>query len=66
MHLKTAHQIVQIYQKKNIQLLINQTHGGKTDINAHPHCDMKSRIAFVRNGTISNCTELKNELIETI
>jgi len=38
------------------------THGGKTDMNAHPHCDEKGRIALVHNGTISNCTELKNEL----
>lgn len=40
------------------------THGGKTDINAHPHCDNGSRIALVHNGTISNCTELKNDLKE--
>eukprot|EP01084_Bolivina_argentea_P295812 509408_1 len=39
------------------------THGGKTDLNSHPHCDMKSRIALVHNGTISNCTELKTELL---
>jgi glucosamine--fructose-6-phosphate aminotransferase (isomerizing) len=38
------------------------THGGKTDRNAHPHCDYSSRIALVHNGTIQNCTELKNEL----
>eukprot|EP01084_Bolivina_argentea_P142148 249723_1 len=42
------------------------THGAKTDRNAHPHCDFASpaRIALVHNGTISNCTELKNELRE--
>ncbi len=38
------------------------THGAKTDINAHPHCDYNSRIALVHNGTISNCTEIKTEL----
>eukprot|EP00485_Elphidium_margaritaceum_P008201 CAMPEP_0202686498 /NCGR_PEP_ID=MMETSP1385-20130828/2258_1 /ASSEMBLY_ACC=CAM_ASM_000861 /TAXON_ID=933848 /ORGANISM="Elphidium margaritaceum" /LENGTH=707 /DNA_ID=CAMNT_0049341083 /DNA_START=152 /DNA_END=2275 /DNA_ORIENTATION=- len=38
------------------------THGAKTDRNAHPHCDYKSRIAIVHNGTISNCAELKSEL----
>eukprot|EP00744_Colponema_vietnamica_P001287 GILI01002149.1.p1 GENE.GILI01002149.1~~GILI01002149.1.p1 ORF type:complete len:703 (-),score=268.20 GILI01002149.1:429-2537(-) len=38
------------------------THGGKTDANAHPHSDMRNRIALVHNGTISNCNELKKEL----
>jgi len=38
------------------------THGAKTDNNAHPHCDYLNRIAVVHNGTIENCTEIKNEL----
>jgi glucosamine--fructose-6-phosphate aminotransferase (isomerizing) len=38
------------------------THGGKTDFNAHPHLDYKSRIALVHNGTIENSHELKAEL----
>ena len=40
------------------------THGGKTDINAHPHTDSNSRIALVHNGIIENFAELKSELIK--
>jgi glucosamine--fructose-6-phosphate aminotransferase (isomerizing) len=35
------------------------THGGKTDINAHPHTDSKGRIALVHNGIIENYQLLK-------
>eukprot|EP00915_Cephaloidophora_sp_WS-2016_P006531 GHVH01008813.1.p1 GENE.GHVH01008813.1~~GHVH01008813.1.p1 ORF type:complete len:715 (+),score=96.83 GHVH01008813.1:1804-3948(+) len=35
------------------------THGGKTDMNAHPHCDVDENIALVHNGTISNYRLLK-------
>lgn len=38
------------------------THGGKTDNNAHPHTDMKGRIALVHNGVIENSNELRREL----
>jgi glucosamine--fructose-6-phosphate aminotransferase (isomerizing) len=38
------------------------THGGKTDINAHPHSDQHHRIALIHNGTINNAYELKKEL----
>lgn len=38
------------------------THGGKTDANAHPHSDMKHRIALVHNGVIENANELKASL----
>lgn len=38
------------------------THGGKTDANAHPHSDMKNRIALVHNGIIENARELKTGL----
>ena len=40
------------------------THGGKTDINAHPHHDNKNKIALVHNGIIENFIELKNKLLE--
>jgi glucosamine--fructose-6-phosphate aminotransferase (isomerizing) len=40
------------------------THGGKTDINAHPHHDNKNKIALVHNGIIENFAELKNKLLE--
>jgi glucosamine--fructose-6-phosphate aminotransferase (isomerizing) len=38
------------------------THGGKTDVNAHPHHDNKNRIAIVHNGIIENYDELKSVL----
>jgi glucosamine--fructose-6-phosphate aminotransferase (isomerizing) len=38
------------------------THGGKTDQNAHPHCDMAGRIALVHNGTINNAHDLRRGL----
>lgn len=40
------------------------THGGKTDINAHPHLDTKNQIAIVHNGIIENFMELKKFLID--
>lgn len=40
------------------------THGGKTDINAHPHHDNKHRISLVHNGIIENYNELKTKLIQ--
>lgn len=39
------------------------THGGKTDANAHPHCDETKRFWVVHNGIISNYDELKSRLI---
>ena len=39
------------------------THGGKTDVNAHPHHDCENRIAIVHNGIIENYMELKMELL---
>ena len=38
------------------------THGDKSDINAHPHCDHLKRIALVHNGIIENYQLLKEEL----
>ncbi len=40
------------------------THGGKTDINAHPHHDTADRISIVHNGIIENFQEIKTRLIE--
>lgn len=40
------------------------THGGVTDINAHPHLDCSKEIAIVHNGIIENYLELKNDLIK--
>ncbi|MBI9099622.1 MAG: glutamine--fructose-6-phosphate transaminase (isomerizing) [Spirochaetaceae bacterium] len=39
------------------------THGGVTDINAHPHSDSSEKIAVVHNGIIENYTGLKEKLL---
>ena len=39
------------------------THGGKTDINAHPHLSNSGTFAIVHNGIIENYKELKSILI---
>jgi glucosamine--fructose-6-phosphate aminotransferase (isomerizing) len=38
------------------------THGGPTDINAHPHLDESGKLAVIHNGIIENYEELKAEL----
>jgi glucosamine--fructose-6-phosphate aminotransferase (isomerizing) len=38
------------------------THGGVTDINAHPHTDAAGRITIVHNGIIENYLYLKERL----
>jgi glucosamine--fructose-6-phosphate aminotransferase (isomerizing) len=40
------------------------THGGKTDLNSHPHISSDSKFALVHNGIIENYKELKDMLIE--
>ncbi len=40
------------------------THGGVTQLNAHPHVDSKHRFSIVHNGIIENYKVLKNILIE--
>src|SRR3990172_4262411 len=40
------------------------THGGPSQINAHPHLDCGGDIAVVHNGVINNCQELKAQLIK--
>jgi glucosamine--fructose-6-phosphate aminotransferase (isomerizing) len=39
------------------------THGGPSQINAHPHLDCKKSIAVVHNGVITNFQGLKRQLI---
>lgn len=39
------------------------THGGKTDINAHPHLSNSEKFSIVHNGIIENYIELKKYLI---
>ncbi|MEU6866429.1 glutamine--fructose-6-phosphate transaminase (isomerizing) [Streptomyces sp. NPDC046876] len=40
------------------------THGGPTDLNAHPHLDNAGRVAVVHNGIIENFAALRAELAE--
>lgn len=40
------------------------THGGVTEINAHPHSDCAGKIWVAHNGIIENYKELKEELSE--
>ncbi|WP_406061292.1 glutamine--fructose-6-phosphate transaminase (isomerizing) [Streptomyces sp. NBC_01077] len=40
------------------------THGGPTDVNAHPHLDNAGRVAVVHNGIIENFASLRDELAE--
>jgi len=40
------------------------THGAPSDLNAHPHCDERGRIALVHNGIVENDLELRAELLE--
>lgn len=39
------------------------THGGVTDINAHPHLDCSGQFAIIHNGIIENYYELKQDLL---
>lgn len=38
------------------------THGGVTDINAHPHLDCSGTIALIHNGIFENYEEIKKKL----
>ena len=38
------------------------THGGPTDVNAHPHVSDNGRVALVHNGIVENFAELRAEL----
>jgi glucosamine--fructose-6-phosphate aminotransferase (isomerizing) len=38
------------------------THGGVTQVNAHPHPDAEVRLAVVHNGIVENATELRKKL----
>jgi len=40
------------------------THGGITEINAHPHLDQTGKIALVHNGIIENYEILKSRLMQ--
>jgi len=39
------------------------THGGVTELNAHPHLDCTGRLALIHNGIVSNYRELREPLV---
>ena len=39
------------------------THGGVTEVNAHPHLDCQGRLAVIHNGIVENHAELRRELL---
>jgi glucosamine--fructose-6-phosphate aminotransferase (isomerizing) len=39
------------------------THGGPTDVNAHPHLADDDKLALIHNGIIENFAELRDELL---
>jgi glucosamine--fructose-6-phosphate aminotransferase (isomerizing) len=40
------------------------THGGPTDVNAHPHLGDDGKLALIHNGIIENFAELKQEVVD--
>ncbi len=40
------------------------THGGPTDLNAHPHVSEDGKVAVIHNGIIENFAELRTELTD--
>ncbi|MCU0493979.1 MAG: glutamine--fructose-6-phosphate transaminase (isomerizing) [Chloroflexaceae bacterium] len=40
------------------------THGGVTEVNAHPHRDTSGEIVVIQNGIVENYLELKGRLLE--
>ncbi|MBC9944266.1 glutamine--fructose-6-phosphate transaminase (isomerizing) [Leucobacter sp. cx-328] len=40
------------------------THGGPTDVNAHPHLGDNGRLALIHNGIVENFSELRAEVLE--
>lgn len=41
------------------------THGGVTDVNAHPHFDCSHRITIIHNGIIENYDEIKKGVLRS-
>src|SRR2546422_3792568 len=67
---KTPGKIAQLEARINGRVLMGRTgvghtrwatHGGVTEINAHPHLSCDGRIAVVHNGIVENYEELRHE-----
>jgi glucosamine--fructose-6-phosphate aminotransferase (isomerizing) len=68
---KDAGKVDEVIQKHNLSSLPGMvaightrwaTHGGVTQINAHPHSDCGGRVAVAHNGIVENNQQLRQEL----
>jgi glucosamine--fructose-6-phosphate aminotransferase (isomerizing) len=68
---KDAGKVDEVIQRHNLSSLPGNiaightrwaTHGGVTQVNAHPHTDCGSRVAVVHNGIVENNQQLRQEL----